>query len=65
MAILRTAMEKLFKDPAYLAHCEKAQLTALRRRAARDLLALIEKTYAGAEGGGRCISAIYLEGLRT
>jgi tripartite-type tricarboxylate transporter receptor subunit TctC len=65
VAILRTAMEKLFKDPAYLAQCEKAQLDCAAPSSGPDLLALIEKTYAQPKAAIDKISAIYLEGLKN
>ena len=53
VAILRTALEKLFKDPAYLAQCEKARLDCASPSSGRDLLALYREDLCAAEGGGR------------
>ena len=65
VAILRMAMEAVFKDPAYRARCEKAQLDCASPSSGQDLLALIEKAYAAPKAAVEKISAIYLEGLKN
>jgi tripartite-type tricarboxylate transporter receptor subunit TctC len=64
VAVLRAAMEKMFKDPAYLAQCAKARLDCASPSRGEDLLALIKKTYAEPKGAVEKISAIYREGRK-
>jgi tripartite-type tricarboxylate transporter receptor subunit TctC len=65
VAILRTALDKVFEDPSYQADCARARLNCNAPSSGSDLLTLIKKTYAAPKGVIEQLSKIYLEGEKS
>ncbi|MDO9439983.1 MAG: tripartite tricarboxylate transporter substrate-binding protein, partial [Beijerinckiaceae bacterium] len=62
VAILRNALNALFKDPDYLAECKKASLNCSTPSGGEDMLAYVMKIYASPKSAVEKISAIYMQG---
>lgn len=62
VAILRTAYDKVFKDPAYLADCEKVRLDCAYSSGGDQLLAFVRSIYAQPKHIVDEVAAIYREG---
>ena len=62
VAILRAALEQVFKDPAYLAECARAQLDCHSPSGGAELLALVHHIYNQPKSAVDKVAAIYKEG---
>lgn len=62
VAILRAAYDKVFKDPAYLADCEKVRLDCGYPSSGDQLLAFVRSVYAQPRNIVDEVAAIYREG---
>ena len=62
--ILRKAFNAVFKDPEYVAECEKQRLNCTTPSSAAGLQAIIERIYASPGPAVAKISAIYMEGQK-
>ena len=61
VAILRAALEQVFKDPAYLAECARAQLDCHSPSSSAELLALVHHIYDQPRSAIEKVATIYKE----
>jgi tripartite-type tricarboxylate transporter receptor subunit TctC len=62
--ILGDAFVAIFKDPAYLAECEKVKLDCSAPSSGAEMLAYVKKIYASSPSAVEKITAIYMEGQK-
>lgn len=62
VAVLRKALNALFRDPEYLAECAQSRLNCATPSTGEEMLALVEKIYASPKPAVEKISAIYMQG---
>jgi hypothetical protein len=62
VAVLRKALNTLFRDREYLAECAQSRLNCATPSTGEEMLALVEKIYASPKPAVEKISAIYMEG---
>jgi len=62
--VLRKALDAVFRDPEYVAECQKQRLNCTTPSSAAGLQAIIERIYASPGPAVAKISAIYMEGQK-
>jgi hypothetical protein len=65
VAILRKALDEVFKNPAYQAECARAQLNCEAPSSGDDLLGFVRHIYGSPESAINKIAAIYMEGQQA
>ena len=62
VAVLRQAFDETFKDPEYLAECEKQRLDCSTPSTGQDMLDMIKDVYSSPKGAVDKITEIYMMG---